>query len=608
MLDILYSLPAYAALGTALLISTYVVYCALLPKPIPGIPYHHASAARILGDAPAMVYHAQKHGTVFDWMAKQADELNSPIFQLFLKPFSRPSVFITDPREAQDILLHRTKEFDRSQFFQDVFGGTVPHCHVIQPTNDKFRKGRRLLADTMATPFLHNVAAPIIHRHALTLLDLWRVKKEAAAGHAFWVADDLSSFALDSIWDVAFGSQLNTLSEQIAFLKGAAKLDRPDTKYDAIHLPKPSPNAAADSMRILTHGLDVAVTSPTPRLSHWLLRMTPSYRRALAYKEWLVQGRLDDAKARLLDKAVSSGSGSGSGSGAGANDDLKGITCTTDHMVRRESQAARKEGRAPQYDSRQAKDELFGFLVGGYDTTATTMMWSIKFLADHPRVQHKLRAVLARRFEPDDGSEAIPTPDQITGSRIPYLDAVVEEVIRCAQTASSATRMTLADNTPLLGRRLPRGVDVYMLSNGPGYMTANDLNETIPESARSPSSRESKGRAVPAWAAAAGEEDDDMAAFRPERWLKTDASARGAEEVFDVRAGPSMQFGAGLRGCFGKRLAYLEIRILIVVLLWSFELQAVPEGLRGYEAFDSLTHKPKKCYAILQEPSRAQSM
>ncbi|KAI0124990.1 cytochrome P450 [Xylariales sp. AK1849] len=581
MLHLLYTSTTYAALGVVIF-AVYVVYRAALPRPIAGIPYHKNSTTRILGDAPAMVRHIQRCGTVFDWMTEQAVELNSPIYQLFLRPFSKPAVFVTDPREAQDILLRRAKDFDRSQFFRDVFGGTVPHNHVIQPTNDKFRQGRRLLADTMATPFLNSVAAPLLHRHSLNLMELWRVKNAAAAGHAFWAADDLNHFALDSIWDVAFGSQLDSLAEETEFLKTISQFEMPASTDDPINLPKPRLNAAANSMKILTHGLDVAVTSPTPSLAHWLLRLTPSYRRARTYKERLVQERLDDAKVRLLHRNHET------------TDDLIGITCATDHLVRRESQAANKENRAPNYESRQAKDELFGFLVGGYDTTATTLMWSTKLLADSPHVQSKLRTVLFDTFGEKNG---VPTSKQLITMRMPYLDAVVEEVVRCAQTASSAVRRTLRD-TQLLGHHIPRGVDVYLMSNGPGYIVSNDLNETIPEHVRSISSRENKHRAMPSW------ESSDIGVFKPERWIKTDENG---VQMFDVHAGPSMQFGSGLRGCFGKKLAYLEIRIFIAVLLWTYDLQLVPEALRGHEAFDSLTHKPKKCYLILKVTGRTEA-
>lgn len=48
--------------------------------------------------------------------------------------------------------------------------------------------------------------------------------------------------------------------------------------------------------------------------------------------------------------------------------------------------------------------------------------------------------------------------------------------------------------------------------------------------------------------------------------------------------------------CFGKRLAYLQIKLSLVVILSTFNLQKTPESLSGYEAIDRLTHKPKQCY------------
>ncbi|PSR83767.1 hypothetical protein BD289DRAFT_483141 [Coniella lustricola] len=135
-----------------------VLYRAALPKPIPGIPHHKVSATRILGDVPPMLAFTSKHGTFTEWMALQSTELKSPVYQLFLKPFCHPAVFVTDPREAQDVLLRRTgKDFDRSQFFKNAFVGTMPDHHIVQSTNDKFRAGRRILQDTMASGFLNNV-------------------------------------------------------------------------------------------------------------------------------------------------------------------------------------------------------------------------------------------------------------------------------------------------------------------------------------------------------------------------------------------------------------------------------------------------------------------
>lgn len=237
---------------------------------------------------------------------------------------------------------------------------------------------------------------------------------------------------------------------------------------------------------------------------------------------------------------------------------------------------------------------MFGFLIAGHDTTATTLMWAAKHVGNHPRVQKKLRGVLHRHFGYENG---VPTAEQISTANIPYLDAVVEEMSRSAGTGSAIIRTTVHDTT-LLGHHIPKGVDVFMMNTGPGYLAPNTVNEGIPEHVRSDSSRANKNRAVPLW------DESDIAVFKPERWLKTDEKG---VETFDVHAGPTLQFGGGVRGCFGKKLAYLEMRMFIALLVWSFDLETVPEKLNGFEAFDSLTHKPKQCYVVLKEAGESQT-
>jgi len=40
------------------------------------------------------------------------------------------------------------------------------------------------------------------------------------------------------------------------------------------------------------------------------------------------------------------------------------------------------------------KDELFGFLLAGHETSSTTIAWGLKLLTDHQDVQHKLREAM----------------------------------------------------------------------------------------------------------------------------------------------------------------------------------------------------------------------
>lgn len=589
MAALLYSPWAYAALAVVLGV-LYAVYRAALPKPIPGIPYHKASAAHVLGDIPSLIKFTSSKDpgshTFAEWFAEQSENLNSPIFQLFLDPFGQPTVCITDPRESLDILLRRPREFDRSNFFKQAFSGSIPKHHIVQSTNDKFRAGRRLVADTMTTPFLHGVAAPHLHKHSRYLMELWRVKMHAANGHAFAAARDLNHMALDSIWEVAYGSELKTLSDQTGFLESTAHFDMPADKDDAVILPSPEFSRAVKAMLVVTDALDVSIVSPFPALAHWCIRQTPSYRRARAYHAQLVHERLHDAEQRLLHKQDHTDK---------TNDaDFHAITSATDLMVKREAQMAQKEGRKPIYDSPQATDELLGFLVAGHETTATTLMWLVKMLADNPHAQQKLRHALYETAYPSfAAADKLPSVEAIVASSVPYLDAFIEEVLRLGVTTLGGIRSTTQTVT-VLGHVIPKDVEMQLLAVGPGYIKPNTINNTIPEHVRSASSREHKGR-IGVW------DDADIGAFKPERWLKrTDEG----HDVFDMNAGPNLQFGGGLRGCFGKRLAYLEMKILVTIMVWTFEFLPVSEKLGGYVGYDTLTHKPINCYIKLKETGK----
>lgn len=142
---------------SAILVGLALLYRAALPKPIPGIPYHYASARRVFGDIPSMMKWKKETNETFSWMTAQCKELNSPIVQIFVKPFSKPLVIVTDARECQDVLVRRGKEFDRSQFTIDVVQPIVREHFFAFPSGPKHRAHRLLLSDTMSPHFLNEV-------------------------------------------------------------------------------------------------------------------------------------------------------------------------------------------------------------------------------------------------------------------------------------------------------------------------------------------------------------------------------------------------------------------------------------------------------------------
>lgn len=90
----------FAYAGFVVLAAGFLLYNAAKPKPIPGIPCDHASANRLLGDVPDFMEHFAKTTELFTFLERRCHELNSPIIQVFMRPFSKPWVVLVDCRES----------------------------------------------------------------------------------------------------------------------------------------------------------------------------------------------------------------------------------------------------------------------------------------------------------------------------------------------------------------------------------------------------------------------------------------------------------------------------------------------------------------------------
>jgi len=385
-------------------------------------------------------------------------------------------------------------------------------------TTDEWKAHRRLMADTMSSYFLDNVAGPQIHNSTLGLLELWKVKARLAKGRPFSITEDIKQSALEIIWAAAFGEQIGVAQTQIKLLSSGVDINLPkDTDLEVVfpHVPPPE---AFQSIVTVSDSVSIPLNSPFPRLHHQLaVRLVPHLRKATHHKEQMISGGIRRSQAKF----------------AHASDNDDAVKCALDLVVQREAQMAKKEGRPAKPDTQAVRGELFGFLVAGHDTSSTTFMWTLKFLTDYQDVQDKLRAALRSSFKEALASGTNPSAAAISKAKIPYLDAVLEECHRLGQTAGSVIRTATVDTT-VLGHHIPKGTDLMFLTNGVDFALPS---MPIDEKVRSSSSRESKGKNG-TW------DQSNIAQFIPERWIDKDGN-------FDPRAGPNMPFGGGLRGCFG---------------------------------------------------------
>ena len=310
----------------------YLAYRAALPKPIPGIAYHKSAANNLFGDIPRMLRHLTTSKAPTEWFHRQCLELNSPIVQLFIRPFGRPLVFLADWRESQDILTHR-KEFDRSRLFGEILGGIVPKAFITMQTDDIFRQHRRLVANTMSPSFLNQVAAPRIYSTVLDLVELWHLKIDLVGNHPFAARSDIHHMGLDVIWAATFGTLSGTTKSQVSLLSSLAKFEAlPRDENVPVEFPKAPTPAAFNALVTMTDSLDNVFKSPLPSWHHWLVRQTSSYRTAKKCMDNLLDEHFRNARKDYSD----------------ASSDQKNVSSALENVLQREAIAASKEGRLPQ--------------------------------------------------------------------------------------------------------------------------------------------------------------------------------------------------------------------------------------------------------------------
>ncbi|RKL10176.1 hypothetical protein BFJ68_g8792 [Fusarium oxysporum] len=522
------------ALGFSILSALYLLRRWLLPKPIPGIPYNENAVKSFMGDIPEFRDAPNRR----EWWAQQPARHQSPIVQVFMRPFGAPWVFVADYFEASDICMRRLKEFDRSDVTWEQFNGVVPGHHITLKSSDpKFKKNKELIRDLMAPTFLQQ-----IHDKFGSLLKLWDRKLDLSGGRPFDIAQDIHNSALDIILGASFGidSGDGQVGRQLEELKARTVSGGQDDLFEFEDVPIDEEQSCFTT---IADSVGLSMRSPLPTIHHFLYRnLSSEMRRARAGRD-----RLRDREiAKSIERRESG----------------QPQRCALDNMLAREDVIAEKEGRKPNYRSQTIMSE---------------------------RVQSLLSEAIRNAHPGAVKQNRVPTTEEILKAHIPYLDAVIEEMLRHSRVAPVTIRQATTD-TQILGRFIPKGTTVGFLGNGPGVMMPSI-----------PVNQEKRSEAVLAHMERTQLfDEEDLAQFVPERWLTTTVNGEGEEEtVFDPQKRPSQAFGLGPRGCFGKKLAYIEIRIFLTLFFWMFKLEPIKPELVTEDEMLALTRSPKNVYVKL---------
>jgi cytochrome P450 len=206
------------------------------------------------------------------------------------------------------------------------------------------------------------------------------------------------------------------------------------------------------------------------------------------------------------------------------------------------------------------------------------MVWVLKFLSENPTVQEKLRNELKLQLSIATQESRLPTAEEFMNAELPYLNAVIEETLRL-RAAMLVPRDAVCD-TQLLGCMIPKGTVVLLVCQGP-EMAVEPPSPFFQE--------QKKLRNMPG--------NPDLEVFDPERWLIKDKNGKIS---FDCTRNPQLAFGIGVRACWGRKLALLEMRMMAAMVTLRFDIMGVPPSLSGHGGIYDISFKPLQGYVRLQ--------
>ncbi|KAJ7853816.1 cytochrome P450 [Mycena olivaceomarginata] len=515
------------------------------PKPLPSIP--HNRLTWFLGDIPLLTRMLKERGAN-TYAFEETAMRHGPVSQVVVGPgagwanrwlgFGQAIVVLSDSQEIQDVLVNRAHEFDRSKSISFLFSGTIPEGMVVLPTNDKLKHHKRYLQMTMTAPYLARMTPGLVELMQ-ELVDLWTVAAKRLPGSpdvAIDAMDDIRLASIDVIAAIAFGGSFKSVKTSLDFLEAtpaAGPSARPEVPKLATDL--------QDLLDVITEG----IMFPAPSLLPFLTRnFSKKWSRAIDSIHGNMRTRLNATRTEYTEAAEDGGKA------------LSEADNVLDMILEREREDMGKGVQA--LTESEILDELTLFALGGSETTATTMQWAVKFLAKHPDIQHKLHAELLDNLP----SLAVSAPSYAELSNetsLPYLTAVVYEVLRCARAAPAVARDAKVD-TVILGHPIPKGTQVLMPVGMIQQVESDAFRGRTDEAARSATSKRG-GRRWGHW------EEGDVLKFNPERWLRADGS-------FDL----------------------LELRAFLAMVQFNFFFAALPEEINTWKSVETVTNHPVQCF------------
>ncbi|KAF8999386.1 cytochrome P450 [Cyathus striatus] len=462
--------------------------------------------------SPSFVYGVTKHvqqsrdpGAVYErWMNEYG-----PVYKV-RAAFGINQVVVGDFKAIAHILGRDTVMYVRTPGFRTMLEGVVGKG-VIWAEGDMHKRHRKALNPAFSTSVVKNLTSTFFEvTHKMTIAWDAILDNNSSDYATIEVQRWINQLSIDTIGIAGFEHDFGALSGQTSSVTEIVKMFS-EAKFSGFSL-----------------------------FCHIVQSVVPLFGRLPTYRNRLFWG-LSEASRSIMDDLFRK---------TKEMDGGDQMTSTLGIMVK-----AEQADSGIHMTQEEIMAQMKGIFIGGFDPPATKLsQWSLIELSRRPDFQSRLREELSQL--PD----AEPNWDQLETS-LPFLDAVIWEVLRLHPSLLEITRMADED-------------DVLPLSQ-PILNNAREMVTQVPIT---------KGQLViiPLRGLNCAEK------FNPTRWL--DSSNKNEDLELNKRV---LSFGDGPRICLGKAFTLTQMKVALTVLIRSYIFE-LPDGPgTEIESHLSLLPRPK---------------
>ncbi|KAL1828534.1 hypothetical protein DCAR_0207768 [Daucus carota subsp. sativus] len=423
-MDFLYAIFTVIATVPLLLL---ICFFALLVKIFTAKSIRNSNYPPVAGTVLSLLINFNR---IYDYLTEVAGKHQT--FRLLAEDQSE--IYTTEARNIEHILKTSFDKYNKGQYLQGITNDLLGQgIFVVNGAN--WRQQRKLASVEFSTRMLRDFSCNIFRKNAVKLIRT--VSQLSLSADIFDIQELLMRYSLDSIFEVGFGTDLNTMESDAA---GSSFIKAFDDATSLIHWRYIDPTWKVQ--RLLNIGFEASLAKNIKYIHAFVQQVISKKRQQMEIQQ---NSDKEDILSRFLIESK------------------KDPEKMNDEYLR---------------------DIILNFILAGKDTTANTLSWFFYMLCKNPLVQEKIVQEITETIPGNSIDEFVANTTDDTFEKMHYLHAALSETLRLYPAVPVDGRCAEAHDILPDGYRVRKGDNVYYIAYAMGRMTniwGDDAKDFKPE-------------------------------------------------------------------------------------------------------------------------------